>query len=79
MRKPAMKKQQPAAALRKVFKHSSLEARRAAAKRQAAGELPRVGPNPHIRTSHRFAAEMVDDSLAEHYNSVNHKVYGLEH
>lgn len=54
--KPALKKKQPAAALRHVFHQSSLAARRAAAKRKAAGALPRVGALPHIKTSHPFAA-----------------------
>jgi len=76
--KPALKKQ-PAAALKRVFHQSSLAARRAAAKRKAEGALPRVGSSPHIKTSHPFASKMVDMSLAGHYNSVNHKIYGLEH
>lgn len=77
--KPVFKRKQPAAALRHVFHQSSLAARRAAAKRKAEGGLPHVSPLPHIKTSHPFAARMVDASLAGHYNSVNHKVYGLEH
>jgi len=76
--KPTLKHTE-ASAFHKVFKHSSIAARRAAAKRKAAGELPRVGALPHIKTSHPFAAKMVDDSIASHYNSVNRKVYGLEH
>jgi hypothetical protein len=76
--KPALRKQ-PAAVFHKVFQHSSLEARRASAKRKAAGALPKVGALPHIKVNHPFAAEMVNAALSEHYNSVNHKVYGLEH
>jgi len=71
--KPAIKKQ-PAAVFHKVFQQSSIAARRAAAKRKAAGALPRVGATPHIKTSHPFAAEMVDSALSQHYNDVNHKV-----
>jgi len=75
---PALRKQ-PAAVFHKVFRHSALEARRAAARRKAAGALPKVGALPHIKVNHPFAAEMVNAALSEHYNSVNHKVYGLEH
>jgi len=71
--KPTLKHRE-AVDFHKVFQHSSLAARRAAAKRRAAGELPRVGALPHIKTSHPFAAKMVDDSIASHYNSVNRKV-----
>ena len=71
--KPTLK-QREAVDFHKVFQHSSFAARRAAAKRRAAGELPRVGALPHIKTSHPFAAKMVDDSIASHYNSVNRKV-----
>jgi hypothetical protein len=71
--KPALRKQ-PAAVFHKVFQHSSLEARRASAKRKAAGALPKVGALPHIKVNHPFAAEMVNAALSEHYNSVNHKV-----
>jgi len=71
--KPTLKKQ-PAAAFKRVFKQSSIAARQAAAKRKAAGTLPKVGALPHIKTNHPFADRMVDMSLSEHYNSVNHKV-----
>jgi hypothetical protein len=42
--------------------------------KKPAKPLPKVGPPPRIRTSHDFAAKMLDDSLSEHYNAVNHKV-----
>ena len=75
--KPTIKQQRKSAARFAKVLHSAKD-RQAAVRRQTSS-LPRVGKAPHIKTSHPLAARMFVDSLAGHYNSVNHKVYGLEH